>query len=119
MKFYTTTVYSWRKIKKLDIPFLDTTVKTGNKLFAPTWPLLTKYQNGFITDEEYTKCYYELMRESYVNNKEEWGKLFEHETLAIACYCKAGAFCHRLLLKDILLAIAKSKGGDIEYLGEI
>lgn len=119
MKFYTTTVYSWRKIKKLNIAFIDTTVKSGNKLFAPTWPLLAKYKSGEIDAEEYTKVFYELMRDSYKNHPEEWDALFEHDILALACYCKAGNFCHRLLLKDILLKIAKSKGVDIEYLGEI
>jgi uncharacterized protein YeaO (DUF488 family) len=119
MKLYTTTVYSWRRIKKLNITFLDTTVKTGNRLYSPTWPLLTKYQNGLISDTDYTDAYYPLMRASYKNNQSEWDALLENDTLALACYCKPDTFCHRLLLKDMILKIAESKGMAVQYLGEI
>ena len=119
MKLYTTPVYNWRKVKAQGIEFLDSTVKTGNKIFAPTWPLLAKYKAKMIDEDEYTECYYQLMRESYINNRMEWDKLFEFDSLAIGCYCAAGKFCHRLLLKDILISIAESRGMVIEYLGEL
>lgn len=119
MKLYTIRVQSWRRAKNLDIPFIDTTVKTGNKAFAPTWPLLSKYKSKLIDADAYTERFYELMRISYRNNPEEWDEIMSHETLAIGCYCPSGEFCHRYLLKDIFQKVAESRGIEFEYLGEL
>ena len=44
---------------------LNTTVKSGIKAFAPTWDMVMGHKQGKISDEEYTKLYYALMRESW------------------------------------------------------
>jgi len=119
MKLYTIRVQSWRRAKELDIEFLDTTVKSGNKLFAPNWPLLSKYKSGLIDDAQYTERFYELMRISYRDNPNEWARILSHDTLAIGCYCPSGGFCHRYLLVDIFRKVAKSHGIEFEYLGEL
>lgn len=119
MKLYTIRVQSWRVAKKLDIHFEDITVKSGNKIFAPTWPLLAKYQSKLITEDEYTERFYELMRDSYSNNKEEWVNLLSKENIAIGCYCPSGNFCHRFILKDIFQRVCESLGIPFEYMGEL
>ena len=119
MKLYTIQVQRWRRAKELDIPFEDVTVKSGNKLFAPTWPLLAKYKSKLITEEEYTESFYALMRDSLRNHPDEWDRLLSHETLAIGCYCPSGEFCHRYLLRDIFQKVAEARGIPFTYLGEL
>lgn len=92
---------------------LDITIKTGNKVFAPTWDLVTNYKNGNISEEEYTKKYYQLMRKSYKENREVWEKLLTDKEVVLVCYCPENNFCHRYLLKDILVKCGA------KYLGEI
>jgi len=90
----------------------DITVKSGNKIFAPTWNIVMDYKNNIITAEEYTKEYHNLMVKSYYNNLNEWNKLLNEEQITLVCFCKSGDFCHRLLLAEYLSKL------DAEYLGE-
>ena len=66
MLLYTTQI---SVVKKLgldrDSRYLDITVKSGDKAFAPTWKMVMGSKQGKITDEEYTHQYTELMRKSY------------------------------------------------------
>ena len=119
MKLYTIALYNWRKAKKADVPLIDITVKSGDKTFSPTWDLLYRYRDGQCDEQEYVETYYQLMRKSFVQNRARWIELLESDTVAIACYCKPGKFCHRLLLKDILIVLAKHLDIEIEYLGEL
>lgn len=119
MKIYTIQLAKWRNAVALDIPYLDTTVKSGEKTFAPTWEMVRDYKNGLITDNEYTEQYKQLMRESYRQNKDRWLEVANMEKVAFACYCSEGAFCHRLILKDLFKAVCQKEGIQFMYLGEI
>ena len=92
---------------------VDTTVKTSDKLFAPTWDMVMVHKSGKLSDEEYTERYYAMMRKSYIENKNKWNEFLSREQATIVCFCKAGRFCHRLLLADILTKLGA------EYIGEI
>jgi uncharacterized protein YeaO (DUF488 family) len=107
MKLYTSQ-YKYNGDNRLDI-----TVKTGWNVLAPTWDMVIKYKNREISQEEYTKQYYDKMRISYVNRRDDWNWLLRQEEVVLVCFCKAGDFCHRLLLTDILVKLGA------EYLGEI
>jgi uncharacterized protein YeaO (DUF488 family) len=107
MKVYTSQ-YNYKGDNRLDI-----TVKTGWNILAPTWDMVMNYKNGNISQEEYTKQYYNKMRTSYVNRKDDWNWILKQEEVVLVCFCKAGDFCHRLLLADILVKLGA------EYLGEI
>jgi hypothetical protein len=53
------------------------------------------------------------MRESQRTWPAEWLKLLElPEQIALACYCPAGAKCHRLIFQDILTEYYKQHGMD-------
>lgn len=119
MRLFTVQLAKWRWVMNLGIPLLDTTVKSGNQTFAPTYEMVMDYKSGRITEDQYTKLYYERMRKSYIQNKMEWIQLWSSPTLAIACYCSTGNFCHRLLLVDMLRKIAESEGLPFIYEGEL
>lgn len=100
-------------------PVLDVTVKSGDKTFAPTWDLLMRYKNGVIDKDRYTAEFTTLMRESYRINPNRWHEVCRVDSLIIACYCRAGIFCHRHLLKDMFKLVCQRQSLPFEYLGEI
>ncbi|MCL6559472.1 MAG: hypothetical protein K6U74_11870 [Firmicutes bacterium] len=103
-----TAQYNYRGEDRLDI-----TVKSGDKTFAPTWDMVMAYKSGKITQEEYTEMYYALMRRSYQNNRRRWEEVLAMDKVVLVCFCRAGDFCHRLLLAGILEKLGA------EYCGEI
>lgn len=87
---------------------LDITVKSGNKIFAPTWDMVTGYKKGSMSKEEYTQKYLVMMRKSYKKFPMLWERILrEHTKIALACYCEPGEFCHRHLLKEMMFKVAK------------
>jgi uncharacterized protein YeaO (DUF488 family) len=92
---------------------LDITVKTGSKIFCPTWDMVKDYKNGHLTKEAYTKRYYQMMRESYTSNKYQWQYLLDQAKIILCCYCKPNDFCHRYLLADILVKLGAKYKGEI------
>ena len=96
-----------------DPRYLDTTVKSGDKTFAPTWKMVMGHKEGGLSDQDYTDQYYAMMRESYRQNRQRWDEILAMNEVILACYCSAETFCHRYLLKDILVKLGA------EYKGEI
>lgn len=105
----------WRKATN----FLDTTVKSGDKRFAPTWDLLGRYRGGEIDEEGYEKEFLQLMRTSFKEHKEFWRETLSQEVLTIGCYCRAGKFCHRHILVEVFKRACEYFEIDFEYHGEI
>ena len=108
LQVYTSNLWSKSKHK------LDITVKSGDKVFAPTWKMVMDYKNGKIDEEEYTLQYYELMRESYRKNRYRWNELLNQESVTLCCFCTQGTFCHRYLLADILVKLGAKYISEIE-----
>jgi uncharacterized protein YeaO (DUF488 family) len=104
--------------KNLDVPVIDVTVKSAEgkaRLVAPTWDMVRGHKSGKIDDETYTKLYMEILEQ----NEQRILDAFAFystltQKLALACYCRPGAFCHRVLLANWL---AEKLGW--EYAGEI
>lgn len=124
MEIYTIQMAQWRKAKEMGVELIDTTVKSGIKAFAPTWDMVTRVKQRTVensAEEEalYTKEYTDLMRASYRANTNQWFELLTKDKIAIACYCKAGDFCHRHLLVKFILALAADAGVPAELKGEI
>jgi uncharacterized protein YeaO (DUF488 family) len=103
-----TSQYKYDKENKLDI-----TVKTGLRMFAPTYDMEKDHNSGKLIDEEYKKMYYECMRDSYKIYRDEWEWLLNQKTVVLVCFCKKDECCHRLYLADILVKLGA------KYLGEI
>jgi len=121
MDLYTIQMGRWRKAKERDIPLLDTTIKsaTDYAFLAPTWEMVTQYKAGRLSEQEYKTLYYEVIHSRWVENPEPFLALLRLPTAAIACYCAAGHFCHRLLLVAILTKIAAKFGIPFRYCGEL
>ena len=117
MKLYTSRI-TYKGPNRLDI-----TVKSATslgKIWAPTWEIVMGAKNGIISEQEYKEKYLQLMRTSLSLNKRAWMALLMKEELVICCYCKAGDFCHRLILaKEILPKLCERYGIPYQYMGEI
>lgn len=114
MELYTYQLSKWRKVKEMGIFYMDTTIKSGDPMLAPTWPLLSAYKYYGLSQEDYTKAYNALLDERLAEHPEYFNDLFNIETLAVGCYCRAGKFCHRHLLVEFI-----DKHTETIYRGEI
>lgn len=119
LKLYTIQLAKWRKAQAMGMPLVDTTVKSGLSAFAPTWDMLRDLKEGIITQEQYTELYLKKMQMSQTTVPVLWDRLVNMGTVSIACYCRAGKFCHRHVLKDILDRYCAQHGIHFEYMGEI
>ena len=97
---------------------LDITVKSGDPVFAPTWDMVMGWKQGWMSQDEYVRRYTEMMRESYRRNKDRWLEVLKHDVI-LTCYCRAGDFCHRYLLRDMLVKVAIANGIEAIAKGEI
>jgi uncharacterized protein YeaO (DUF488 family) len=101
---------------------LDITAKgkdTYGNLYAPTWEMVMGYKKGRLTKSQYTDRYYDLLRYRWrheagfsqaMSNLAEAAK---RRDVTLVCFCQAGDFCHRNILKDILV-----KSFNVPYVGE-
>ena len=102
-----------------DSRYLDITVKSGDKAFAPNWTMVMGSKQCKISDDEYTRQYTELMRQSYTQNRQRWDEVLNLDEVILACYCKADSFCHRYLLKDMLVKCGTEYVGEIRSLNDL
>lgn len=120
MELYTTRVNRRIMCQTKGITFLDTTIKTGDKRFAPTWDMVTAFKEGRLRPDDYRREYYDLMRKSYVAHKERWLEVVSHTSpVAIACFCQTGLFCHRHLLKTMFEKVCLAHAIPFVYKGEL
>lgn len=101
---------------------LDITVKSGKgigKRFAPTWDMVMGVKQGRITEAKYTDRFLSLLRERYRQNEAAFVEVLKRERVVLLCYCRAGAFCHRHLVVDVLEKVARAKGMPFECGGEV
>lgn len=119
MYLYTIQLGKWRIAEAREIELLDITLMSGDRTYSPNSDLLRDFKLGLISNEQYKQRYLDLMRSSYKSNKSKWLELFNKDKLVLACYCKPGAFCHRLLMVDILNSIAVQHSFKFNYLGEL
>lgn len=119
MELMTIQMGRWRLVRDKKIVFVDTTVKSGNDLFAPTWSMVLGHKDGSLSDEEYIKQYHERMYASMKARPEDWMRYAKSDDImALACYCKPGAFCHRHLLVKLFERICLKHSIPFFYYGE-
>lgn len=119
MRLYTIQMARWRSAAMFGIQVLDTTVKSGDKVFAPTWDMVNDVKSGTISEGAYTELYLRMMRNSYRHNKKRWLEVLNMEAVALACYCPSGCFCHRHLLADMLCKCAAKHNIPLDFRGEL
>ncbi len=74
---------------------------------------------GVIHEEQYTEMYYQLMRDSYRKNQKRWQEVLEREEVILACYCTPDSFCHRYLLKDMMIKCCGEYVGEIKTIADL
>ncbi len=109
----------WRLAKERGITFMDITAMTGVKAFAPDFAEVKKYKRGETSDEDYTKLYLDRMARSKVVCPKLWAGLDRRYEIVIACYCKAGAFCHRHLFVALMKEQLEQQGHEVILEGEM
>lgn len=120
LTLYTIAIPQWRKAKEKNIELFDITVKSGYEPFAPYKDVLYAYKRGEISDDQYTDIYLNKLREHFRAHPEDFQNLLERDAqLAVACYCKAGKFCHRHLFIEFISQVAQDNEYDLIYNGEI
>ena len=103
-----TSHYSYRGERRFDI-----TARKGSDVFKPEWEMVMSYKNGCMTRQDYEQKYHAMMQQSFRENKHVWERMLQADYIVLVCFCRAGEFCHRLLLADYL-----EKCG-AKYMGEI
>lgn len=118
MDLWTIQLSKGRKAEAAGIPVLNTTVKNGDKVFAPTWEIVLSVKNGSITPLQYTEVYNQLMRDSYNRHRGRWIEVCSMPIVAVSCFCPDGKFCHRHLLADMFIRVCNKHGLPVRHLGE-
>lgn len=119
VEFFTIQMHRFRLLSGTNILFKDVTWKSGDRIFAPTAEILFPYKNGNISEKEYTRAFNRITHQRFVNDPLPWIRLLQEGRVALACYCRAGKFCHRCLLIDIFRSICNRYQIRFYYGGEI
>lgn len=119
MILYTVQIPKRRHCLTYGAEFVDTTVKSGLKAFAPTWDMVLGHKNQSVSDAEYIRKFHKLMQESVTKEKETWLEIANKGTVALGCYCPVKCFCHRLLLVYYFQVFCTRHKIPFKYLGEI
>lgn len=107
LKIYTSTFRYSGKDR------FDITVKTKeHPEFCPTWDMVTGIKKGYITEEEYSLKYHDLMITSWKKHRSAWTDLLNMDEITLVCFCAKGTFCHRYLLAQYLVKMGAVYLGD-------
>jgi uncharacterized protein YeaO (DUF488 family) len=106
VNIYTCRVQDHRALKAAGVQWLDTTVKTGSSVFAPTWDMVMAWKAGTLSDEEYSVQYRQRMEDSWNNHADVWLKTLDTDQLVLGCFCPPNTFCHRRLLAKMFVRVA-------------
>ena len=68
------------------------------KGLQPTWNLVMNHKKGIITDDEYTKLYYEIV----LNKLKPQEIIDKLDNKILLCWCKKNNFCHRKIVSNWL-----------------
>lgn len=120
MELYTIALSQWRKAKERQVTLIDITVKSGLLVFAPEPSVLWAYKRNEVSDEQYTELYLERLRKQFRAQPEAFQEFLEQEgPICVACYCKAGKFCHRHIFVEFIKDVAEDNGYRLVVRGEI
>ena len=123
MRLYTAQISQYRGLQKAGIAYIDTTVKSGLPLLAPSWDMVTRHKAGTLDNSGYMALYLDKTRQSYKLHDAQWRKIALMDEVAFLCYCPPGViehptFCHRFLLIEMFDKICQRAGIPFEYMGE-
>ena len=110
MAIYTSRInYSGNKIK------IDITAKSATGIgrhFKPTWKMVLDYK-ATKNETWYIHEYHQILEDNYYYIRQLADYAKDHDVVLV-CYCKAGNFCHRVLLAEYIDGLF-----NVKYKGEI
>lgn len=118
----------WRSVKKLrpETNLVDTTVRSGDRMLAPTWNMVHLVKSHYANPEElaaahadYTRTYRKLIHARFRQDPDHFLQFLYGKEVTFMCYCKAGDFCHRHLLVKFIKVLARIYKVEVTYLGEL
>lgn len=107
----------WRLLLP-EVKLLDITYKSGHRAFSPHGHDLGQFKRGEMSEDEYTQRYLEKMHDSRREHRQAWDGLSVGNYKALACYCKAGEYCHRRLFQHVAKTHLESMGWRVELMDE-
>lgn len=94
---------------------IDITVKSAKPpwdAFSPNWPMVMEYKKT-KNEQAYTIQYDSIVLDAFFKHSRELTALMASDrTITLVCFCRAGEFCHRILLAKHFASVGA------EYLGE-
>ena len=97
---------------------LDITLKSSQglgRVFAPTaWNMVLGVKRGTVSEAQYRTWYLTLLRSVYRTHPNAWQQLLGLPRVVLLCYCRAGTFCHRHLLAEVLSKLGAELHGEVE-----
>ena len=110
-----TAQYKYKGPNRTDVTFKN--AEPPWDVFAPTWDMVEKYLN--CPDDYhanlYTAKYDALVANAYVANRDDITNLIHsNETRVLVCFCKPGAFCHRVLLARHFESLGATYHGEVD-----
>ena len=82
------------------------------KVFAPSKAIVYGYLYKGMSKEQYTAEYRRLMSISWQQYNGIWQQVWAMPEVTFVCFCRAGEFCHRLILKDMFVEVGAEDGGE-------
>lgn len=119
MNLYTLQMGKWRLAQAKGFALIDTTVRSGEQAFAPTWEMVKASKAGVLSPEDYTTQYRALMLASVRTHAKLWRDTASLEDVVLLCYCPAGKFCHRHLLAGYFEEYCLATHRPITLMGEL
>lgn len=119
MRLYTLQMGKWRLAQAKGFALIDTTVRSGELAFAPTWEMVKASKAGTLSPEAYTEQYRALMLTSVRTHAKLWREISALDDVALLCYCPAGTFCHRHLLAGYFEEYCIATHRPITLMGEL
>lgn len=122
LRIYTAQMGKRFKLAKEGRAFLDTTVKTGDRRLAPSWDFLLEYKSSPRGPEEqalYRQRFLSKLKAMHHATPDVLLELLKLDEVIFTCYCPAGEFCHRHILKEIMMTLGPRNGVEVKDCGEI
>lgn len=116
------TLVVWTaRISTRDPDALNITRKSGDPVFAPSWPLLKtaldRRKAGLPKTEAdwktYAASYLREMAVSYDAHRAHWDALLARQRVVLTCYCTDPNRCHRRILARVLVKLGAEDMGEL------
>jgi hypothetical protein len=94
---------------------IDITVKSAKypwNVFAPTWKMVMEYKRTGDR-QTYIDQYDSIVMKAFIAHEQELVTLTNSDrTITLVCFCRAGEFCHRVLLAQHFASIGATYYGE-------